>query len=200
MCARWILWKTANFPAPTEPRILSGPPIALHIGFFSQGKLRQVATGGGPATTIADAPDARGGAWGPDGSIVFSPGVTGMLCACPRRGRCDWLSSLPRTGSSERDSLRFPVFLPDSKHFFYTIEAQTRDGEGIYVGSLDGGSPVRILPDLSITRFVPAPGSDAKGFILFHRQTTLMAQAFDTAHLKTTGEAFPLAKNVSNVR
>ena len=171
-------------------------PDSAHIGFFSQGKLRQVAIGGGPATTIADAPDARGGAWGGDGSIVFSPAVTGTLFRVSASGGVATALRLPRTGSGDRDSLRFPVFLPDSKHFFYTIEAQTREGEGTYVGSLNGGSPVRILPDLSITRFVPSPGSDARGFILFRRQTTLMAQAFDAAHLKTTGEAFPLADEV----
>jgi eukaryotic-like serine/threonine-protein kinase len=171
-------------------------PDSAYIGFFSQGKLKQVAIGGGPATAIADAPDARGGAWGKDGFIVFSPAVTGTLFRVSAPGGAATALSLPRTGASERDSLRFPVFLPDSKRFFYTIEAQTREREGVYVGSLDGGSPVRILPDLSMTRFVPAPGSDAKGFIVFHRQTTLMAQAFDTAHLKTTGEAFPIANEV----
>ena len=34
------------------------------------------------------------------------------------------------------------------------------------------------------------------GYILFGRQTTLMAQAFDAANLKTAGEAFPIADEV----
>jgi eukaryotic-like serine/threonine-protein kinase len=171
-------------------------PDSAHIGFFSQGKLRQVAVGGGPTTAIADAPDARGGAWARDGSIVFSPSVTGTLFRVPASGGVATALKLPRLNSAERDSLRFPVFLPDSKHFLYTIEAPTREGEGAYVGSLNGDSPVRVLPDLSITRFVPSPGSDAKGFLLFRRQNTLMAQAFDTDRLKTTGEAFPLADDI----
>src|SRR5207248_9233704 len=54
-------------------------PDNAHIAFFSHGKLKQVAVGGGPATDIADAPDARGGTWGRDGSIVFAPAVTGTL-------------------------------------------------------------------------------------------------------------------------
>jgi dipeptidyl aminopeptidase/acylaminoacyl peptidase len=52
------------------------------------------------------------------------------------------------------------------------------------------------LPDLTNIRFVPLPGSDATGFILFRRQTTLMAQAFDAANLKTAGDAFPLADEI----
>jgi len=173
-------------------------PDSAHIGFFSQGKLRQVAIGGGPATAIADAPDARGGAWARDGSIVFAPSVTGTLFRVSASGGAATGLKLPRPSSAERDSLRYPVFLPDSKHFLYTIEAATREGEGIYVGSLAGGSPVRILPDLSMTQFVPSAGSDAKGFLLFCRQNTLMAQAFDTARLKTTGEAFPVEDEVPN--
>ena len=171
-------------------------PDSAHIAFFSQGKLKQVAIAGGPATDIASAPDARGGAWGRDGSIVFAPGVTGTLVRVSASGGGAIPLPLPRAGSGERDSLRFPVFLPDSDRFFYTIEAQTREGEGIYVGSLNGDPPVRILPDLSITRFVPSPASHSMGHILFCRQTTLMAQPFDAANLKTAGEAFPLADQV----
>jgi Tol biopolymer transport system component/predicted Ser/Thr protein kinase len=172
-------------------------PDSAHIAFFSQGKLRQVAMAGGPATNIADAPDARGGTWGRDGSIVFAPGVTGTLVRVSASGGAATRLLLSRAGSGDRDSPRFPAFLPDSDRFFYTIEARTREGEGIYVGSLNGDPPVRILPDLSITRFVPSPTSHSMGYILFRRQTTLMAQAFDAAKLKTAGDAFPLADEVT---
>ena len=171
-------------------------PDSAHIAFFSQGKLRQVAVGGGPATNIADAPDARGGTWGRDGSIVFAPGVTGTLLRVSASGGAATPLDLPRAGSGEGDSLRFPEFLPDSDRFFYTIEARTPEGYGIYVGSLNGDPPVRILPDFSLTRFVRSPGSNTTGYMLFCRQTTLMAQAFDAAKLKTAGEAFPLADEV----
>jgi eukaryotic-like serine/threonine-protein kinase len=176
-------------------------PDSAHIAFFSQGKLKQVAVGGGPATIIADAPDARGGAWGPDGTIVFAPAVIGTLFRVSvskdgSGGGAATAMSLPRAGAGARDSLRFPAFIPDSDRFFYTIEAETHGGEGIYVGSLKGDPPVRILPDFSATRFVRAAGSDTKGFILFRRGTTLMAQPFDAASLMTTGEAFPLADQV----
>ena len=173
-------------------------PDGTQIGFFSQGKLKLVAAGGGPATAIAEAPDARGGTWGRDGTIVFAPDVRGTLVRVSASGGAVTPLQLPRTGAGDRDSLRYPVFLPDSNHFIYTIEAQTREGEGTYVGSLNGDPPVRILPDLSATRFVPSSGSNTAGFILFRRQTTLMAQAFDSASLKTTGEAFPLADDIQN--
>ena len=170
-------------------------PDSAHIAFFSQGKLKQVALGGGPAINIADAPDARGGTWGRDGSIVFAPAVTGTLLRVSASGGAATRLELPRAGSGEGDSLRFPEFLPDSDRFLYTIEARTPEGFGIYVGSINGGPPVRVLPDFSLTRFVRSPGSNA-GYIFFCRQTTLMAQPFDLSSLKTNGEAFPLAEGV----
>ncbi len=165
-------------------------PDSTHVAFFSQGKLRQVAVSGGPATDIADAPDARGGSWGHGGAIVFAPGVTGTLSRVPASGGPATPMKLPRIGSGERDSLRFPVFLPDSDRFFYTIEAQTRDAEGIFVGSLNGEPPIRVLPDLSIAWYIPSRRSGAGGFILFRRQATLMVQAFDARELKTRERRF----------
>jgi Tol biopolymer transport system component/predicted Ser/Thr protein kinase len=168
-------------------------PDSAHIAFFSQGKLRKVAVGGGPPTYIAEAPDGRGGTWGRDGSIVFAPALTGTLSRVSASGGAATPLQLPHDGAGDRYSMRFPAFLPDSDRFLYTREADTRPGEGVFVGSLNGDPPVRILQDLSLTRFVPSPGSNTAGFILFRRQTTLMAQAFDAANVKTTGEAFPLA-------
>ena len=171
-------------------------PDSRHIAFFSQHKLKQVALDGGPITNIADTPDPRGGAWGPNDTIVFAPTVIGTLSRVSALGGPATEMALPRDGDRPRDSLRFPSFFPDSDRFLYTIEADTRDGEGIYVGSLRGDLPIRIAPDLSTTRFVRSPGSKSKGFIIFRRVTVLMAQPFDAANLKTTGVAFRLADHV----
>ncbi|MSO55415.1 MAG: hypothetical protein EXQ55_00600 [Acidobacteria bacterium] len=49
-------------------------PNGRWIGFFSGGKLKKVA--GGAPVTLADIQSARGGAWGEDDAIVFSPHQT----------------------------------------------------------------------------------------------------------------------------
>ena len=48
-------------------------PDGAEIGFFADGKLKRIDLRGGPPQSIADAPTPRGGAWGPDGRIVFAP-------------------------------------------------------------------------------------------------------------------------------
>ena len=185
-----------DFPGTDGSTYPFWSPDSKHIAFFSQRKLKRVAVGGGPVTNITDAPDGRGGAWGPEDTIVYAPAVTGTLFRVSAAGGPATTMDLPRIGSNDRDSLRFPSFIPDSDRFLYTLEAATRDREGIYVGSLRGDSPVCIASELSTTRFVRSAGSKSKGFILFRRATTLMAQPFDAAKLKTTGEAFRLADQV----
>jgi len=159
-----------------------------------------VALSGGPATNIADAPDARGGTWGSDGTIVFAPTVNGGLSrVSPSSGGPSTALKLP---VADRDSLRFPAFLPDSGRFLYVYEYQggpKAEDAGLYVGFLDGTPPIRILPDISTARFVTSPGLRASGHLLFRRDTTLMALPFDPAALKATGEAFPLADSVPDM-
>ena len=47
-------------------------PDGRSLGFFADGKLKTIDLNGGSPQMICDAPLGRGGAWGPDGVIVFS--------------------------------------------------------------------------------------------------------------------------------
>jgi dipeptidyl aminopeptidase/acylaminoacyl peptidase len=59
----------------------------------------------------------------------------------------------------------------------------------IYVGTLDSQEGLRLLDSESKALY-------ANGYLLFTRAGTLLAQPFDAAHLKITGEAFPVAEDV----
>ncbi len=48
-------------------------PDSRSLGFFAEGKLKTIDLDGGSAQIICDAPFGRGGAWGPDGVILFAP-------------------------------------------------------------------------------------------------------------------------------
>ena len=50
-------------------------PDGTSIGFFALGKLMKVAVAGGVPVVICDAPDGKGGAWSPTGTIVFGPNM-----------------------------------------------------------------------------------------------------------------------------
>ena len=52
-------------------------PDSGSIGYFAGSKLLKIALAGGAPVEICAVPDARGGAWAPHGTIVFSPIVMG---------------------------------------------------------------------------------------------------------------------------
>src|ERR1700691_3336319 len=54
-------------------------PDSHSLGFFADGKLKTVDLEGGSTQMICDAPLGRGGAWGADGVILFSPAPTAPL-------------------------------------------------------------------------------------------------------------------------
>ncbi len=167
-------------------------PDSRYIGFFAQGKLRKIAASGGPAQSLCDARDGRGGTWNRDDVIVFSP--SGGEAVIQRVSAAGGVSS----GVTQiKGDLRFPVFLPDGRHFLYLVTRISPEKNGVYISSLDGKENRRILADTSSAVFAPlAPGSRA-GHILFIRENTLMAQPFDAVSGQTSGDVFPLAEGVT---
>jgi hypothetical protein len=65
---------------------------------------------------------------------------------------------------------------------------------------LDGTPPIRLVPDDSnaiyVSRMNPESSPGPPGYILFVRQTTLMALPFDPVALAARGEVFPVAEQV----
>src|SRR5262249_21353647 len=86
-------------------------------------------------------------------------------------------------------SHRFPQFLPDGKHFIYFVQGGL--SQGIYAGSLDGTSSKRL------TNADAAAVVSPSGFLLFLRQTTLFAQAFDFKRQELSGNPFPVAEQLA---
>jgi len=169
-------------------------PDSTSLAFFAQDKLKKIAIAGGPPQTLCDAPAARGGTWNRGGVIVFS-GLAGGLYRVPAAGGVPASLAHLRT-SDARGFQRFPEFLPDGRHILYLQSTAQAETTGIYVGSLDGKPPARILPDISNAVYSPAAASSRTGLLVFRRENTLMAQPFDPARLQTTGEMFPLAEQV----
>ena len=163
-------------------------PDSRFIGFFSGPKLKKVQASGGPATTLADAVANHGGAWGRDGTIVFGATPGGPLYPISSAGG-------PATNVTTIDATQnqtihsWPHFLPDGHHFLYLARSALREKSAIYVGSVDGNAPKFLINADSTQRY-------ALGYLLFLSERTLMAQAFDTAKLQVTSDAFPVAEQV----
>ncbi|HUI78958.1 MAG TPA: protein kinase [Bryobacteraceae bacterium] len=171
-------------------------PDGAYLGFFAQGKLKKIALAGGPPQILCDVADARGGTWNRDGVILFSPGPSRTIFREPAAGGAPSpVTKFSGTGSGQGH--RFPEFLPDGVHFFYHAASNDENAAGVYIGSLDGRPPMRLLPEASSAVFAPRMSGGKTGYLLFRRENTLVAQPFDPAALKTTGDVIPLAEQVA---
>jgi hypothetical protein len=83
-------------------------------------------------------------------------------------------------------SHRFPVFLPDGRHFLYSSQPSNT----AWLASVDSKESRLLLTTDSQVQYVES------GYLLFGRQATLMAQAFDWQRGILTGEAVRLAQQV----
>ncbi|HMD13667.1 MAG TPA: protein kinase, partial [Bacteroidota bacterium] len=124
-------------------------PDNRFIGFFETGKLKKIEAAGGPPVTICEAADARGGSWGPDGTIIFAPTAGDPLYRVSSAGGTS--VQLTRLDSAHQErSHRWPHFLPDGNHFLYFARASfggvEREQDEVAIGSLDGKTEKRLIP------------------------------------------------------
>ena len=164
-------------------------PDSQFVAFFAGGKLKKVAVAGGPPLELTDAATGRGGSWSRDNVIVFDRALGSGLFRVSSSGGVP----TPVTTLAEgEDAHRWPHFLPDARHFFYTAVTGTccpasKPGT-IKIGSLDEHE--------SAVALLQADSSATYAFnrMLFAREQTLMAVAFDPDRRQLTGDAVPVTR------
>jgi serine/threonine protein kinase len=169
-------------------------PDSKSLGFFSQGKLKVIDASGGAVQTLADASDTRGGTWGVEGTILYSPNPTSPLLRIPAAGG----TPSPAVGQQKEvaaptagtvtASQRWPAFLPDGRHFLFfqfvrNASAGTRGS--IHLGALDSQQDTTLVG-------ADYRGEYANGYLVFVRGGNLMAQGFDEKKLKMSGNPVPI--------
>jgi Tol biopolymer transport system component len=170
-------------------------PDGRSLGFFADGKLKKLDVSGGQAQTICDAPSGRGGTWNKDGVIVFTPEATlgpgRGLYQVPAAGGTPTRISDPDTSRGEQ-SHRWPVFLPDGKHYLYMAANFTgqKGVNAIFVGSL-GSNEKHFVVEATGNVAYAAPG-----YLLFPREKALLAQRFDLNRFALTGEATDILSDI----
>ncbi len=150
-----------------------------------QGGLQRLELADGSVRTLAaNAYSANGGAWNPEGVILFAPTAVSPLMKISSTSN-DKAVAVTTLREGETGHVR-PSFLPDGRHFLYHVRSGSAQVQGIYVGSLDGGEPKRLVGGES--------AMVSQGHMLFVRQAVMFAQPFDTNRLELTGEPFELAR------
>lgn len=170
-------------PGTEEASFPFWSPDGRFIGFFAGGRLRRIPAAGGPPQTVTDVKDvARGATWGTGNIVVFAT-LSGIYAVSAEGGQ-------PRmVRDAAQEQTLWPSFLPDGRHFLYLRTG--RDGSAVHVASVDAGDVKRVIA--SDTNAIYAD----PGFLWFAREGTLLRQPFDTSALQVTGDATPVAEQLS---
>lgn len=163
-------------------------PDSRFVAFFAGGKLLKIEASGGRPQTLCEATENRGGAWSPNGAILFS-GLEGLYRVNAQGGA----ASLQTKRDPKEEAHRWPYFLPDGKHFVFLADAATTEDHHIRLGSLDSLDSQILFGAISRIAYAPP------GYLLYVNQGALMARPFDASSLKLAGEATTIVEHVAEV-
>jgi serine/threonine-protein kinase len=183
---------------PTEATtILSGTddawlpffsPDGQWIAYFgNQRQLTKTSVKGGATISLYDAPNAFGGSWADDDTIVYS--ADGKLFRGAAAGGTP--QQLPARG----EDVRWPQVLPGSRTVLFSDFEKSTGFANVHSLDLDSGAQKTVLARACCGRYMSCPGG--RGFLLFLRDGILFAVGFDARTLETRGTPEPLAEDLA---
>jgi serine/threonine-protein kinase len=167
-------------------------PDGQWIGFFANGRLKKISVQGGAAATLCDAPDARGGSWGDDGTIVFAKdNVSALTRVSSAGGTPQPLTTLDKQAGEVTQ--RWPQVLPGGKAVLFTssIVHNNYEDSDIVVYSLASGQRKTVQRGGFYPRYVPS------GHVVYMHEGTLFAVPLDLRRLEVTGQPTPILEGLA---
>jgi eukaryotic-like serine/threonine-protein kinase len=156
-------------------------PDNRSLAFFAAGKLKKIALGGGDPEMLCDVRASRGGTWNRDGVIVFAPSSNGPLFRISANG--GEVTAVTRLDSTRDETAhRFPRFLPDGRHYLFSVLGGNAGGVAVVAGTLGDTGRKTVLVADGGAAYSPS------GHLLFTRNGVLSAQRFDPGSLRLSGE------------
>jgi Tol biopolymer transport system component len=164
-------------------------PDSRFVAFIADGKLKKLPIDGGPAQKVCDAPTGADGTWSEGGTILFDGQPNDPIIECPAGGGV----AKPLVKRVEGDNgyqVAWPQFLPGGKRFLYVGWGGKEGVNGIRIASDDGGDDRLVVEGLSRVEYAPP------GYLVFVRDSTLVAQRFDADAGRLSGEPLPIVDGI----
>ena len=160
-----------------------------HLGLFMNEGLARISAAGGPIQTLAPVQQFRGGAWSEQGILLFAGRDTpGIYKLTTSGGTPVQVTRLDPT----RDEVvhAHPRFLPGGKQFLYWARSRRPEYTGVYLRSLDVDDRKLLVQTAAHAEYV------APGFLLFVRDSVLLAQRLDSSRRELQGDPVPVVQDV----
>ncbi|HET9384098.1 MAG TPA: protein kinase [Gemmatimonadales bacterium] len=161
-------------------------PDSKSVAFVAGGRLKRVEASGGPPENIAEASGMTGGTWGADGTILYGSSKGVFRVSAQGGGKPEAVTVIDKGETGHY----WPSFLPDGRHFTYLAWSTESGGRAVFAGALGSQERKRLVSAESNASF-------ASGYLVYHREATLFAQAFDPDRLEPTGDALHIADELA---
>ena len=172
-------------------------PDSKWVGFFSVGRLKKIQISGGPAQTICDTQAAFGGSWGSRHLILFAQRPAGTISYVSADGGIPKPATVLDMAGGDLAHV-FPYFLPDGRHFLYSVVSRGPGDAALRVGFLES-SNFKFLLNADLGAAYAPPHAGRPGTLLFAYHGGLMSQEFDAEDLTLIGTASRIARRVRHV-
>src|SRR6185295_8433232 len=154
-------------------------PDGRYIAFFAVGTLKKVDIASAAVQTICNLSGEIDtvGSWGSQGVILFSDQFNAEIDGKSTSAifRVAATGGVPTTVRKlDKYDTYWVQFLPNGKDFLFYRQGVSASDGGIYAASLDSADEKLVL-QVGLTRFEYV----APGYLLYVREGTLLAQAFD---------------------
>ena len=180
-------------------------PDSQSVAFFAGTKLKRIDIGGGPVLTLCDSlGGSTFGSWSSRGLILFSnSGSSGLFRVAAAGGTPVPVTTLDTVAGDV--SHRLAWFLPDGRHFLFTIRNHDPvTKSGLYVGDLDANPDSKerhlLFKGEVHAVFVPGAHGADQGYLLYTssgiEDVPLMALAMNASTLRTSGDPVPVVESV----
>jgi serine/threonine-protein kinase len=166
-------------------------PDGQWVGYVDhfQRKLKKVSVKGGEPMILCECLEFRGGSWGTDDTIIFTPASLGGLWRISASGEGLEELTVPDANQGELGHI-WPQILPGGKAVLFTNKRKGGLGNQFEVYSLETRQRRPLFKPGTCARYVPT------GHIVYARKKTLYAVRFDIEQLKVVGSAVTVVPDV----
>jgi Tol biopolymer transport system component/predicted Ser/Thr protein kinase len=172
-------------------------PDGQWIGFFADGKLKKISVLGGAAMAICDAPSLRGGSWGEDDNIIFTPSGGAGIGLSRVSAAGGKIEPLTKPNDKGEQSHRWPQLLPGGKTVLFTGSTSNTsyDNASLEVLTLKTGAIKVLQSGGYFGRYLADGGTE--GHLVYIHEGVLFGVPFDPDTLKVNGTPSPLLEDVA---